>query len=637
MSVLSFFRNQKDTWVVKGILVLTALSFCSFFGIQGMTEMRMRNRTIVKLSGKSLKIQDFYNAYYKKLETLRKLGGKDLSTDDELNTSLMLTTLNELASQAVVDKVIEHQYITITDDAVRAAVRQLAMFTGLDGQFNQTLFNEYLRQSGKTENEFIKEMFTQMEIAQLAQAVRATTFIPNEFAMTGFKLAQEQRDFDVFTIDPKNIKVDAKPSQADLKKIYEELSEDLMAPEYRDLTVMTLTLQDVANKIKFSDEELEDYYKEHKDDFTKEEIRNLDQMLFSTEDQAKAAFKAINDGKSFEYVAKEIAKQTEEQTHLGDITQSTATVEWPSDVFEAKKGAVVGPVSTSFGWQIIRINKITPKVERSFASVKKEIETKLKMADAFDKMVDLSVSLDDRLGAGETLEEIAKSENLKLNRFKGVTQEGKNAKGDVIVGLNSEVLSTAFQMDEKVDSPMIEGENVFYVVRVDTVKYPELKTLEQAKDEVVAAWKSERQDELARELLKKVEKELDKKTAVSTIKLIPGINYEKLSNQKRDDNNLPKQMVYGLFNKAVGEYTIASENGKHVVARVARVNELKDVKLDNKDFVKQYSDMLNKASEDRMATLLSAFGEDFGLTIKEDAADIAFKALRKKSVSEEEE
>ena len=172
MSVLSFFRNQKDTWLVKGILVLTALSFCSFFGIQGMTELRMRNRTIVKLSGKSLKIQDFYNAYYKKVETLRKLGGSDVTTDENLNAAVMLQTLNEMASQAVVEKIIESEYLVVSDDAVREAVRNLPMFTGIDGQFNTSMFNEYLRQAGKSENEFIREMFTQMEIAQLSNAAQ---------------------------------------------------------------------------------------------------------------------------------------------------------------------------------------------------------------------------------------------------------------------------------------------------------------------------------------------------------------------------------------------------------------------------------------------------------------------------------
>lgn len=632
--MLKFFRDQKDSWLVKGILILTALSFMSLFGIQGMSEMRIRNRPVATLKGKSLTIQDFLNEYNRSVEMLRRLSNGEFSQADANKSGLPMRTLNELVSRAVLERVVDTMRLTVSEDDVRETVRNMAAFSGYDGEFNMAVFKEYLQNTGKTENQFISEMFLQMKADQLLDAVKASVVVPKDTAKLMYRLYGDKRVADVFTINPAEIKITKKPTAEELQSTYEGMTDDLIAPEYRSISVMALTVDDVAAKIKITDEELREAFAENKNAYTIEEIRDVDQMLFVSEDEAKEAEKALKSGKSFEQVAKDIAKQTPEQTHLGDITPSTATGDWSDAVFAAKKGSIVGPVQTSFGWQILRVNKITPKIEKSFAEVKDELEAKLKAASAFDTMTERAVALDDRLGAGEVLEDVAVSEGLNVKKVIRVDSTGTDENGKT-ADLPKSVLAVAFMSDKGQVSPMIEEGDAYYVVRVDAVIEPAVKSLETAKAEVVAAWTADAQKAAARKLAQTVKERLEKGEKAALIAKTKNVSYEQMPEVGRFDNQLPQIIRYVLFTQPVGAVSSTPADGKYIVAKSIKAVPV-DPETDLRSVEKTRKALEKETADERANTVLAAFGEDFELTLKEDAVAEAFSMVTKTSSVEED-
>lgn len=630
--MLKFFRSQKDSWFVKAILILTALSFMSFFGIQGMSEMRMRNRAIISLKGRTITIQEYLNEYNQRVETLRRLMKGDFSAADAENSGLMVKTLNELGSKAVIERLVDQLHLIVTDDEVRQMVQTMPNFQGIDGKFNIGLFNEYLRTIGQSEKHFISEFFTSMRLSQLRAGILASTIVPIDIAKMSYRLKNEKRNIDLYRVDPAQIVIKTKPTAEEAKKLYEDLADSLMAPEYRDLTVLKLTFDDVMNKIKYTDEELKAYFDENKAEFEVEEVRDVDQMLFSDQKTANNAMDALKAGQSFEKVAKEIAKQTEDQTHLGGLTLSTATSDWSEEVFKAKKREIVGPVQTGFGWQIIRVNKITAKIEKSFASVKNDIADQLRKAEAFDKMENLSIELDERIGAGESLESIAKSEGLVLTKYKNVTADGVDKSGKKVV-LPGEVISTAFLGSVEQVSPKIEEQNSNYFVRVDTIVDPALKTMDEAKKDIEEVYVLQKQQEQVQKIVKNLEKDLAKGDADLT--KYPSVRLEKLVDIQRDNSKISSSLTYSLFAKKQGEVLSTSEKNVYIVGKIKKVkvaNPEKDV-LGVKELQKE---MAVQMAEDKMDTLLTAFGEEYNLEISEDATEKAFSLITRNNSSDEE-
>lgn len=103
-------------------------------------------------------------------------------------------------------------------------------------------------------------------------------------------------------------------------------------------------------------------------------------ILVNSEDEAKAAKKKIDGGKSFEEVAKELSKDPGSAAQGGDLgyfTKDKMVKEFADAAFAMKKGEVSGPVKSSFGYHIIKVEdsrKVTPP---QFSEVKDQVRSKL--------------------------------------------------------------------------------------------------------------------------------------------------------------------------------------------------------------------------------------------------------------------
>lgn len=624
--MLKFFRDQKDSWFVKGILILTALSFMTLFGVSS-SGLSFDNKTVVSVGSTKVSTQELMDKFRRNVDALSRMTGGQFTLKDAVERGMLISTLRETGSRAAMNETVNHLGLAVPEDAVRQSIMNEPMFSGLDGTFSRSAFNEFLKNTGQNEKNFVADTFLDMKYAQIAEAVKAATVLPPEFAETAYRLDAEKRVVDVFKINPEKIKIKQKPTRKELEKTYEDISESLMAPEYRSFTVMSLSLDDVKKQINVSDSELRDLYEQDKSAYTVEEVRNVDQMLFDTQDAAQKAFDAVKKGEDFFKVAQREAGQTDDMTQLGDITPSTATADWSEAVFNAKKGEIVGPVQTSFGWQILRVNKITPKIEKKFAEVKKDLEEKVKNALAFDKLTELSKTLDDRLGAGEKLETVAKDAKLPVESYKNIDSAGNDENGNK-TALPEDIVSMAFLYEQGRDTPMTENGSGYFVLRVDEVVEPTMKTYEKALPALKKAWTEQKQKEEAKSIIKKIEKDLMNGAKPKDAAKKYNVTYERIPDLTRRKQMLPSNAMFALFNRPVGEVVSVPAPNGYIVTRAVKVIPA-DPKKNVLDVAQLRRQIVEEKAAERTNALLNAFGEEFDLTINEDAANEAFGSMTK--------
>ena len=83
-------------------------------------------------------------------------------------------------------------------------------------------------------------------------------------------------------------------------------------------------------------------------------------ILVKTEKQAQDILSKINRGESFEKLAQEFSQCPSRKRggSLGEFGRGQMVREFEKAVFSAKKGQIIGPIKTQFGWHIIRIEDL---------------------------------------------------------------------------------------------------------------------------------------------------------------------------------------------------------------------------------------------------------------------------------------
>ncbi len=142
-----------------------------------------------------------------------------------------------------------------------------------------------------------------------------------------------------------------------------------------------LTAKIQKDQEKVTDEDIEEYYDKNKERFAQPEKRDLSVVLTKTKEKAEQAKKAIDDGDSFATVAKQYSIDQASKANGGklpDVAKGQQEKALDEAVFAAKKGEVVGPVKTQFGWYVFEVTGTTPATQQELKEAKETIRGLLK-------------------------------------------------------------------------------------------------------------------------------------------------------------------------------------------------------------------------------------------------------------------
>ena len=86
--MITKLRKAQDSWVAKSILVLTALSFMSLFGISGYINSAAGNRAVIKVNNRTVSQLDVNQQLDQEIRTAQKLFG-DIEITDEIRNQML--------------------------------------------------------------------------------------------------------------------------------------------------------------------------------------------------------------------------------------------------------------------------------------------------------------------------------------------------------------------------------------------------------------------------------------------------------------------------------------------------------------------------------------------------------------------
>ena len=82
-------RSIQDSWFMKSILILTALSFMSLFGISGYISSSVQDKPVIEVDDVAISQAQILVQLNKELQTARKLFGEDIEINDSIRFALL--------------------------------------------------------------------------------------------------------------------------------------------------------------------------------------------------------------------------------------------------------------------------------------------------------------------------------------------------------------------------------------------------------------------------------------------------------------------------------------------------------------------------------------------------------------------
>ncbi len=173
------------------------------------------------------------------------------------------------------------------------------------------------------------------------------------------------------------------PKEEDYKKFIQQSgqsNEDIIQRVKLDLLSNKIRDKVVKGKDKVSDKAISDFYNKNKARFAQPEKRDLRVVLTKTKANADKAHAALESGDSWKAVTKKYSIDDTSKAAGGKLpAQAKGTLDKELDdaVFSAKKGELVGPVKTQYGYYVFTVSDVTEASQQTLAEAKETIKQTL--------------------------------------------------------------------------------------------------------------------------------------------------------------------------------------------------------------------------------------------------------------------
>ena len=211
------------------------------------------------------------------------------------------------------------------------------------------------------------------------------------------------------------------PKRSDFNKFLQSSGmtmQDLLFRTKVNVLTQQVRQKIIAGKDKVSNAAVTGYYNKNKQRFAQPERRDLLVVLTKTKAKAGRAKKAIQSGTAWKQVAKKYSVDQASKAQGGKlpaVAKGQQEKSFDTAIFGAKKGQLVGPVKTQFGYYVFKVTGVTKASQQS-------------LSQAHDTIVNLLRSQQEQNAINKFVKDYQKKYKDKTNCAKGfVIDSCKNA------------------------------------------------------------------------------------------------------------------------------------------------------------------------------------------------------------------
>lgn len=300
--MINNIRKFTGSWAAKIILGAVSLSFVLFWGISDIFRKLTNADKVVQVSGGgSVAIEDFQDRYQRNLQFLSKPLAEKFD-EQKIQSLIIQHTLSTFVNELLLDIVNTKYEFLIKDEIVRYMISRDPRFMDQNGNFDDSIFNDFLKKNRVSEEQFIISLTSDIKTLLPRTLIDISVMMPKTMAELLKKAEEEKRFIRVYEIHPKTVKDFPMPEDSVLLDFFERnKSHMFVLPEYRTVDVVRFNEKNIKSDV--SDKEIKDLYEKRKHE------EGLEETFDEVKDNLK---KEIEQDKSY-IVLSDVTKAIEDK------------------------------------------------------------------------------------------------------------------------------------------------------------------------------------------------------------------------------------------------------------------------------------------------------------------------------------
>lgn len=520
--MLQAFRTHKR-WMMFIAMIFIIPSFV-VTGIYSYNRMSDSENDLATVGDTSITMMDFDNAKRQYLDNFRRQMGQSFKPNMFDTAEARASILAALISDRAISLEIASEYMNVGEADAINLVKQAPAFQR-DGKFSTEAYQQFLNSMGKSDEQFVLELRRDLTRQMLLSAVSQTTQASNTVAQRIHDLLTEERTIRTFEIKPTAFLKSVSVTDAEAQSYYDQNKSLFAVPESVDIEYVVLSPESYKN-IKASEDDIKTFYEQNLQRFSTPEERRASHILIAVNNEktdadakkeADEIYKQLQaDPSKFAQLAKSKSADPGSARQGGDLgffQKGMMVPEFDNAVFSGKKGDLVAPVKTQFGYHIIKIVDVKAAQAKPLKEVRGEIEALYQQQAAIRAFAEDAENFSNMVyEQSESLQPVAERFGLKIQTVKNVTRDFEDQL------INPNVIEALYGFDvleDKRNSNAIEvASNTLLSARVTAHHKQTVKTFDEVKGDIVATLKNQKATEAARaQGSADIAKLLDKKSA----------------------------------------------------------------------------------------------------------------------------
>ncbi len=446
----SFFQSKIGLFFTMLFVAVIAVAFASSDITSGVFGGVSGSQTIATVGDEQVTTSEFRREINGAYGQVRQ-SNPNLSLPAFLTDETIDQISDRLINGYVISAYARQNGIGAGKRLIDSEIASSPAFNGLSGEFDENTYRDTLKQQGFAEKEFRALVARSLYAEQLLTPATFGLNVPSDVVKTYAQITLQSRRGRIAAVPSTLFLDDKEVSDKDLKAFYKEKSDDFSLPEQRAIQYAVFNKNKVIGDVKVTETDLKAAYEERREEFQARETRTVEQVILPTEDGAKALLAAIKGGKTLDGAARDIGLAA---STLGPATRgefsSEASNAVADAVFDAERGNYAALAQSSLGWHVAQLTAVDKIGAKTLEDVRAQLEANIREEKSREALSDFTVSLEERLEDGISLETIAKDEKLDIKKTPLVTAGGIAPKER---GYEPEpalrlILQDAFQLEE---------------------------------------------------------------------------------------------------------------------------------------------------------------------------------------------